>query len=97
MLFRSLDGAGTSSDSSQTAKKRWQDLELGQSRMSNRAALDGNPSIGGGQTQGFPLMAQHTFRCMATWMLVMHSSDLRWCLGVQNGGYAAPRALRARY
>ena len=47
MLFRSLDGAGASSDRSQTAKKRWQDLELGQSRMSNRAALDGNPSIGG--------------------------------------------------
>ena len=47
MLFRSLDGAGASSDRSQTAKKRWQDLELGQSRMSNRAALDGNPSIRG--------------------------------------------------
>ena len=47
--------------------------------------------------KGFPLMAQHTFRCMATWMVVMHFSDLRWCLGVQNGGYAAPRALRARY
>ena len=47
MLFRSLDGAGASSDRSQTAKKQWQDLELGQSRMSNRAALDGNPSIGG--------------------------------------------------
>ena len=38
------------------------------------------------QTQGFPLMAQHTFRCMATWMVPMHSSDLRWCLGVQNHG-----------
>ena len=47
MLFRSLDGALPSSDRPQTAKKPWQDLELGQSRMSNRAALDGNPSIRG--------------------------------------------------
>ena len=47
MLFRSLDGAGTSFDMSQTAKKRWQDLELGQSRMSNRACSPGTPSIGG--------------------------------------------------
>ena len=37
------------------------------------------------------------YQCMATWMAVMHSSDLRCRLGVQNGGYAALRALRARY
>ena len=38
----------------------------------------------------FPLMGQHTFRCMATWVVPMRSSDLRWCLGVQNDGERRP-------
>ena len=66
MLFRSLDGAGTSSDRSQTAKKRWQDLELGQSRMSNRAALDGNPSIRRSAVSDRQHLIKDWSRCLVT-------------------------------
>ena len=101
MLFRSLDGAGASSDRSQTAKKtstQWWAWLIPHVKPTGPRREPFHRWTGlPGKTQGFPLMAQHTFRCMATWMTVMHSSDLCCCLGVQNGGYAAPRALRARY
>ena len=29
------------------------------------------------QRLGFPLMAQHTIPCMATWMVIVRSRDLR--------------------